>query len=195
MNFVFPMPPAGAAECVTTFIQNALDVQVFERLPRLFHVDLALARISPAFGTYRLDKEALQGTETVSEARFIAWQYLLFSANSPITDLGVLEEDGKLVVSHMRGDSTLAQSAVQAMRLAEADETTDSQVYEFRMLRVPCVRFVGAWLHREDDDIVIPIGHTSTPGLAVHKFYSGKETLDLLKAEHAAVLPAAFAHS
>jgi hypothetical protein len=187
MHIVFPEGPPGGIECVTSFFQATFEQGVLAKLSRTFSLNPKQARISSALQAYFLDQEVLQDTETICEARLGMWQYLIFSANSPVTDVGVVQSEGKLSVSHMRGDGTIAESAVQAILLAEAVEAEDAPEYEFRLLRAPCVRFVGAWLHHQDADVVIPIGHTSTPGLAVQKFYTGKEVLDFLKAEHRAI--------
>jgi len=86
-------------------------------------------------------------------------------------------------------ETCFAKETLEALRKAEKLPQIKKQDYELRFLDIPSVYFVAVWLHRESDDILIPLPSTFGRWDA-YQPYSESAMIKLLKPEAKKVLKA-----
>ena len=90
------------------------------------------------------------------------WTYLFIHGTNAVGAAGLIadEKTGKTLKSNGLYETDFSNETLAALRMAEQLPQLKKQDYEFRRLDIPAVCFVAVWLHRESDDIIIPLPPT-----------------------------------
>ncbi|MEA2717512.1 MAG: hypothetical protein QOI99_1829 [Actinomycetota bacterium] len=146
----------------------------------LMATDVQLSRPQQVF-TLGLDE--LQEGATLQQARPIAWRYLVEGAERPLALAEtVIAEDG----SHRFGQMSYGGFLPGTVEAIETAENLAPDARRLRMLHVPALYFLGVWVARGDEEMIIPVAPTF--GFEPNRPYPAAEVLRNLT-ERAQALP------
>jgi len=120
---------------------------------------------SEAQPVYSVPLDALAQGKLLAAARQTGWRYLLVKDNAAVAEaeLPVARRGAKAAASRASSltltQGPFAGATVDALHAAERLSQVARADYELRLLNVPAVYLVALWLHRADDDILIPMGN------------------------------------
>ena len=138
------------------------------------------------FRVYSLDHEASQQPRPLSSAVTHKWRYLLREGDQTVAEIDVVAEGDERrprVVAVHHGPRAAAMN--RALEVAEALESVREHDFELRGLEAPALHFVAIWLHRGEDDLVIPVEPNRT-SLANYRPYTEAEIHAALEVHSAA---------
>jgi hypothetical protein len=141
---------------------------------------------------YYVTLDALAQGKLLDAATQTSWRYLLVQDDAAIAE-AELSAGGKstgklkskrasakpltfLGVSH----GPFTDATVDALHAAERLPKVAAADYELRLLKIPAVYLAALWLHRADDDILIPMANPPG-GLRKNKPYTEKQVIRALK--------------
>jgi hypothetical protein len=146
----------------------------------LMATDVRLTRPQEVF-TLGLDE--LQAGATLGQARPIAWRYLVEGADRPLALAEtVIGEDGH----HRFGQMSYGGFLPGTVEAFETAENLAPDARRLRMLHVPALYFLGVWVARGDEDMIIPVAPTF--GFEPNRPYPAEEVVRTLT-ERAEALP------
>jgi hypothetical protein len=141
---------------------------------------------------YYVPLDALAEGKLLGAATQTSWRYLLvqddtavaeaeLSAGGPATGSrkgkrGAAKALTFLGVSH----GPFTDATLDALSAAERLPKVAAADYELRLLKIPAVYLAALWLHKDDDDILIPMG-AAPGGLKKNKSYTEKQVIKALK--------------
>ncbi len=147
---------------------------------------------SEAHPVYYVPLDALSEGKLLDAATQTSWRYLLVQDDAAVAEAelsaateGPQKGRGKrprarplsfLGLSH--GPFTAA--TLDALHAAERLPKVEAADYELRLLKIPAVYLAALWLHREGDDILIPMGNPPA-GLRKNKPYTEKQVIKALE--------------
>lgn len=141
---------------------------------------------------YNLELGDVVGKRGLEGARRVGWRHLVLQAESVIAATEVCEGEGEhFAPSATYEEGWIATNSPFALEAAEALEEVLQHDFEVRMLRVPALSATALWLHRADQDLLLPIlseepGHAGTHGgadreLEANRRYTAAEYLARLR--------------
>ena len=146
---------------------------------------------SEAHPVYYAPLDALAEGKLLQAATQTSWRYLLVQDDQAIAEAELSAapkgaEKGRRKRSRAKPLAFLGLShgpftgaTVDALHAAERLPKVAAADYELRLLKVPAVYLAALWLHREDDDILIPMGNPPG-GLKKNKPYSERQVIRAL---------------
>lgn len=198
MPITFPKAPRGAA---AKLVGHVTELVRERKLPhRMQQMHLETLSHSEAHGVYFVPLDALAEGKLLAAARQTSWRYLLVQDNAAIAEaeLTAGRRGAKGAAARSLEFASLthgpfASATVEALGAAERLPQVARADYELRLLRVPAVYFVALWLHRADDDILVPMGDPPA-GLERNEPYGEAAVIEALRgpAEQAKRFDAAY---
>jgi len=146
--------PAESVEIALEAVQVLADTGSFRTSGYANPVasDLRLTRPQKVF-TLGLDE--LREGATLGRARPVAWRYLVEGADGPLALAETLiAEDG----SHRFGQMSYGGFLPGTSEAIREAERVAPYTRELRVLQVPALYFLGLWVSRGDEDVIIPVG-------------------------------------
>jgi hypothetical protein len=115
--------------------------------------------LSAPFPIFTLSRGAGRKRRLLTAAKPVCLECLVLVGEHAVADIALVISDssGQHEFAGMRVGPSAAR-LLEAIRTAEGIEATKNGEYELRVLRVPALRFSGVWLHRTNDDLLIPFG-------------------------------------
>ncbi|OLF51696.1 hypothetical protein [Pseudomonas chlororaphis] len=178
MQLTYPKAPVDGVQQLRSALQAALRTQGFGINRGFANARAGNLSLSQAFRGYTLSLEDLAQDKGLAQARAGDWHYLVFDAGVTIADAQLTEVAGKVGFSALN-HGALAASAVSALDLAEQAPRLQGKSYELRLLFIPALQVTAVWLHRLDEEVLIPIEPTPKT-LAAHQLHSETTLLTLL---------------
>ncbi|MGA2556400.1 MAG: hypothetical protein ABSG04_09015 [Verrucomicrobiota bacterium] len=171
---VFPKAPDGGEQIVRTH----LDAKLL-KVPRIEDVTIA-----DAHREYFVGLTNLAAGHLLSAAKIGPWRYLLLQGTNAVgaAELNADEKTGKALGFRSLQRAFEPEAPLEALRMAEKLPQVQKEDYEVRYLDIAPVLFVAVWLHRESDDIIIPLPNTFGRFKA-YQPYSESEIIKVLKTE------------
>ena len=132
--------------------------------------------------------DALAQGKLLAAATQVSWRYLLVQDDAAIAE-AELSAGGRSGAKGARvkpldflglTHGPFTRATVDALHAAERLPKVASADYELRLLKIPAVYLMALWLHRADDDILIPMGNPPG-GLKKNRPYSEKAVIRALK--------------
>lgn len=120
----------------------------------------ALVHVSEPHRCYSVGLDDIAQGRLLGAARPGSFRYLIFLAGEAVADARVADDGAggvRLAGLHL---GPMAASTVHALHRAERVETVERHDYELRCLQAPGLNFVGLWLHRDGDDLLLPTAPT-----------------------------------
>jgi len=198
MPITFPKAPREAA---AKLVDHLTELAKERRLPhRMPPMHLETLSHSEAHGVYFVPLDALAEGKLLSAAKQTSWRYLLVQDDAAIgeAELSAGRRSAKGAAARSLEFVSLthgpfAPATVEALGAAERLPQVARADYELRLLRIPAVYFVALWLHRADDDILIPMGDPPA-GLKRNEPYGEAAVIEALRgpAEQAKRFDAAY---
>lgn len=186
MPITFPKAPRGAA---AKLVGHLTELVRERKLPhRMQQMHLEALSHSEAHGVYFVPLDALAEGKLLAAAKQTSWRYLLVQDNAAIgeAELTAGRRGGKGAAARSLEFASLthgpfAPATVNAVGVAERLPQVARADYELRLLRIPAVYFVALWLHRGDDDILVPMGDPPA-GLKPNEPYGEAAVIAALRA-------------
>jgi len=190
MAIITRSAPRGAAAVLTANVSDMLRAKHTPTgMKREMHPE-ALSHTEP-HPVYVATLDDLAAGKLLANARQTAWRYLLVQHDEVVAEAEITAGHGgaKGAKSGKRKNlefagmthGPFADATIDGLHIAEALPETARADYELRLLKVPAVYLVALWLHRADDDILIPIGQPPT-GLRKNKAYTEAGIIRALRA-------------
>jgi len=181
--------PRGAA---TVLAAHLTDMLRAKRVPHGMKTEMhpeALAHSEP-HPVYVATLEDLAAGKLLANAKQTGWRYLLVQhdevvAEAELTASRSTAKGAKSARSQHLEFAGLTHgpfvgATVDGLHMAENLPQIAKADYELRLLKVPAVYLVALWLHRNDEDILVPIGQPPT-GLKKNKAYNEAAILRALR--------------
>lgn len=106
---------------------------------------------------YLVASKAIVQGQLLQTAALDSWLYFLVRGESLRGAVSVAEQQGDpRFVFAAEYDAHAAAALAKAMAIAERLPQVELRNYELRILRIPALYFLAAWLHAETDDIIVP---------------------------------------
>ncbi len=179
---VYPKAPDEGQQVVSNSI-----VSLAHGNPTTLHgyqiKDVAIAQ---PFRTYSVGLTNLAQRRFLPAADSRSWHYIILHGTNAVGAVELYETEGHLKFAGLYETNFSAQT-LEALRMAKQLPQILREGYEVRRLDVPAIHFVAVWLHRQGDDILIPLPPTFGRWNA-YQVYSEKEMLKLLRPEAEKIL-------
>jgi hypothetical protein len=181
MAVVFPNPPSLNEQMLGRHLAQIADSPLSGAKGQLAGVTIdALSYTAPHQNWYST-LDALIAGRLLADAQAGSWRYLLCEENRAVGEFEVESDDQQmaqrfLAVHH----GSAAQLSVDALRFAESIPEVGDRDFEARFLKVPALNFSAIWLHRDDQDLIIPVtGHSEA--LTPRNAYSESDVVSALR--------------
>ena len=102
--------------------------------------------------------DAVVAGRILADAAPQSWRYLLCEDDRGIGELEVapnLQDPATPFLALHEGSAT--QLSLEALSFAESLPEVINQTFEARFLKIPAVGFTAIWLHRDGQDLIVPV--------------------------------------
>jgi len=137
--------------------------------------------------------DAVIAGRLLADAQPRSWRYLLCEGNKGVGELEVEPNDqnpaAPLIALH---EGSAAHLSIEALGFAESLPQVMNQNFEARFMKIPALDFTAVWLHRDGQDLIVPV--TGGGGvLSVRHAYTESEVTQalLVRARQAREAPGA----
>jgi len=172
--------PRGAA---TVLAAHLTDILRAKRVPHGMKTEMhpeTLAHSEP-HPVYVATLDDLAAGKLLANAKQTAWRYLLVQHDEVVAEAELTAGRGAAKGAKSARHKNLefaglthgpfVGATVDGLHMAENLPQIAKADYELRLLKVPAVYLVALWLHRGDEDILVPIGQPPA-GLKKNKAYT-----------------------
>jgi hypothetical protein len=182
MPITFPSPPLLNQQALALRIAQIAESPLSGSKGQLAGVAIdALSYTTPHQNWYS-SVDALMSGRLLADAQPRSWRYLLCEGDRGVGEFETEESDQQsakpFIAVH---EGAAAQLTIDALQFAES--VTDVQIHDFEMrfLKIPARNFTALWLHRSNQDIIIPVtGHYDV--LLSNHAYTEAEITNALRA-------------
>jgi hypothetical protein len=180
MPITFPTPPSFDQQTLSSRLAEIAESPLSGSKGQLAGVAVdALSYTAPQQNWYS-SLDALKTGRLLADAQARSWRYLLCEGDRGVGEFeteGNDPQSARLVAIH---EGEAAQLTIDAVQFAESVADVQARDFEARFLKVPALSFTALWLHRNDQDIIIPVtGHYKV--LLPKHAYTEAEITDVLR--------------
>ncbi len=177
---IYPKAPDGGQQVIREAFKG-LSRSVSRYLGGFQIEDLTIAH---PFQDYSVGLTNLVSGQLLPPARAGTWRYLLMHGTNAVgaAELRADPTNGTALKFAGLDTTDFSRETLEAIRRAESLPQIQKQDYELRRLDCPSILFVAVWLHRNSDDILIPLPTTGNRWNA-YQPYSERQLIELLQPE------------
>lgn len=180
MAITIPTGPAGGRELVAQNVAEILESQSTSAGGLLKDLRAAELAIADPHRCYFVSLEDLIAGRLLEAAEPVSWRYLLIQRNSALAEAELTEVSKRKLEFNGLHQSPFSNATLIVLRIAEKLPEVQKRDYELRYLKIPSVYLAAVWLHRKDDNLLMPL--IQPPGgLQENRPYSEKEVLKALR--------------
>lgn len=146
--------------------------------------------ISEPIPNFYVGPADLEAGGFLASARPGGWTYLFTHGTAAAGAAGVIGDPKNPTALRFNGlyETNFTSETLEALRRANQLSAVRASDYEVRRLDCPPIHYVAVWLHRNGDDIIMPLPPTFNRWNA-YQAYSEDQMLKLLSAEAKRVQP------
>jgi hypothetical protein len=185
MPIIIRGSPARIAELICIYITELAQAR---QVPPWDPVEVRIEDLSQSdpHPVFVAPLAALVKGRLLEAAQQTGWRVLLVQGEQPVAEVelsgksqrGAKGGSALKVISLTRGPFT--EATIEALSVAEKLPRVAKAKYELRFLKAPAVYFAALWLHREKQDILIPM--VDPPGgLKKNRAYSEEQVIKALR--------------
>ena len=185
MPIIIRDSPARIAELICIYITELAQAR---QVPPWDPVEVRIEDLSQSdpHPVFVAPLAALAKGRLLEAAQQTGWRVLLAQGEQPVAEVelsGKSQRGAKggsvlKVISLTRGPFT--EATIEALSVAEKLPRVAKAKYELRFLKAPAVYFAALWLHREKQDVLIPM--VDPPGgLKKNRAYSEEQVIKALR--------------
>jgi hypothetical protein len=185
MPIIIRGSPARIAELICIYITELAQAR---QVPPWDPVEVRIEDLSQSdpHPVFVAPLAALVKGRLLEAAQQTGWRVLLVQGEQPVAEVelsgksqrGAKGGSALKVISLTRGPFT--EATIEALSVAEKLPRVAKAKYELRFLKAPAVYFAALWLHREKQDVLIPM--VDPPGgLKKNRAYSEEQVIKALR--------------
>jgi hypothetical protein len=185
MPIIIRDSPARIAELICIYI---IELAQARQVPPWDPVEVRIEDLSQSdpHPVFVAPLAALVKGRLLEAAQQTGWRVLLVQGEQPVAEVelsgksqrGAKGGSALKVISLTRGPFT--EATIEALSVAEKLPRVAKAKYELRFLKAPAVYFAALWLHREKQDVLIPM--VDPPGgLKKNRAYSEEQVIKALR--------------
>jgi hypothetical protein len=185
MPIIIRDSPARIAELICIYI---IELAQARQVPPWDPVEVRIEDLSQSdpHPVFVAPLAALVKGRLLEAAQQTGWRVLLVQGEQPVAEVelsgksqrGAKGGSALKVISLTRGPFT--EATIEALNVAEKLPRVAKAKYELRFLKAPAVYFAALWLHREKQDVLIPM--VDPPGgLKKNRAYSEEQVIKALR--------------